>query len=82
MQYIGKINKEKFRLITQDITTTDVIITEKQIEHIRQRHPNDYEQYFKFIKEIIENPDYIIKIQNLILDFYLKNLLQKIKDFN
>lgn len=81
MQYIGKINKEKFKLITQDITTTDVIITEKQIEHIRQRHPNDYEQYFKFIKEIVENPDYIIKDSKPNTGFLLKEFIAKNKRF-
>lgn len=61
MQYIGKIEKEKFKLISKDITTEEVVITDKQIEHIKERHPNDYERYFCYIKEIIENPDYIIK---------------------
>lgn len=61
MQYIGKIDKEKFKLITNDITTNEVIIIEKQVEHIKGRHTNDYEQYFQLFKEIIENPDYIIK---------------------
>ncbi len=61
IQYIGKIDREKFKDITIDITTDEVIITSKQIEHIKERHPNDYERYFKYIKEIIEDPDYIIK---------------------
>lgn len=60
MQYIGKIDKQKFKLITKDITTEIVILTDKQIEHIRFRHPNDYERYFKYIKEIVEMPDYIL----------------------
>lgn len=61
MQYIGNIDKEKYRMITEDITTDIVILTDKQIEHIKERHPNDYKYYFKHIKEIVENPDYIIK---------------------
>ncbi|MBQ3145364.1 MAG: hypothetical protein IJB90_02135 [Clostridia bacterium] len=60
MQHIGKIDKRKFKLITKDITTEIVILTDKQIEHIRFRHPNDYERYFKYIKEIVEMPDYIL----------------------
>lgn len=61
MYHIDKIDKEKFKLITKDITTDEVILTEKQIDHIKQRHPNDYERYFVYIQEIIENPDYIIR---------------------
>ena len=61
MQYIGKIDKSKFRLITKDITTNKVILTEKQKQHIKERHPNDYEQYYSYIKKIVEDPDYIIR---------------------
>jgi len=60
-EYIGKLDKEKFIKITKDITTDEVIITNKQIEHIKERHPGNYELYFTYIKEIIENPDYIIR---------------------
>ena len=53
MQYIGKIDKIKFTEISNDITVEDVVLTDKQVEHIKERHPNDYEQYFKYIKEIV-----------------------------
>ena len=45
MQYIGKIDRKKFAEISKDISVEDVIMTEKQIEHIKERHPNDYERY-------------------------------------
>lgn len=72
MQYIGKIDKEKFKKITEDITTDNVILTNKQIEHIKERHPNDYERYFKYIKNIVEEPDYIIKDDKPYTAFLLK----------
>lgn len=58
---IGKIDIEKYKCVTADIKTSEVIITDKQIEHIKERHPNDYERFSKFFKEIVENPDYIIE---------------------
>ena len=61
VQYIGKLDKNKFKKITRNIMTTDVIITEKQIEHIKKRHPNNYEKYDMVLKEIIKNPDYILR---------------------
>ena len=61
MRYIGKIDIDKYKMISSDITTQDVVLTDKQIEHIKQRHPNDYELYFDYMKEIVENPDYIIR---------------------
>ena len=81
MQYIGKIDIEKFKLITQDITTKEVIITEKQIEHIKARHPNDYEQYVTFLKEIIEKPDYIIKDTKPNTGVLLKEFIKQEKRF-
>ena len=61
MKYIGKLDKSKFKNITNDITTETVVLTDKQIEHIKERHPNNYEEYFMIFKDIILNPDYILK---------------------
>ena len=72
MQYIGKIDKIKFTEISNDITVEDVVLTDKQVEHIKERHPNDYEQYFKYIKEIEENPEYIIRNNKTNTGFLLK----------
>ncbi len=81
MHYIGKINKDKFKLIAKDITTKDVILTDKQVEHIKQRHPNDYERYFKYMKEIVENPDYIIRDSKPNTAFLLKKFIKENKNF-
>lgn len=58
---VGKIDIEKYKCVTEDIQTNEVIITEKQIEHIKERHPNDYERFGKYFKIIVEDPDYIIE---------------------
>lgn len=81
VQYIGKIDRSKFSKITNDITTDDVILTERQVEHIKERHPNDYEQYFDYIKEIVENPDYIIRDTKSNTGFLLKEFVDKDKRF-
>lgn len=52
---------KKFQCVTPDIRTSEVIITDERIEHIRQRHPEDFERYSGYLKEIIEKPDYIIE---------------------
>ncbi len=61
MHTVGYIDKEKYRCIAENIITDEVIITNERIEHIRQRHPYDYERFMKYLPEIIQNPDYIIK---------------------
>ncbi len=81
VHYIGKIDKNKFSLISKDITTDEVILTDKQVEHIKERHPNDYERYFKYFKKIIENPDYIIKDKKPNTGFLLKEFTEDDKRF-
>ena len=81
MQYIGRIDRRKFIEISKDISVEDVILTEKQIEHIKERHPNDYELYFKYIKEIVEDPDYIIRDTKPNTGFLLKEFVKEDKRF-
>lgn len=58
---IGKIDIEKYKCVTKDIKTDEVIITDNQIAHIKERHPNDFERFNKYFKEIVKFPDYIIE---------------------
>ena len=81
MQYIGKIDRAKFKLISKNITTREVVLTERQIEHIKERHPNDFELYFKYIKEIIKDPDYIIRDAKPNTGFLLKEFIEENKHF-
>ena len=61
MQIVGRIDIEKYRCITPDIATDEVVITDERIAHIRERHPNDYERFISYIAEILADPDYIIE---------------------
>ena len=58
---IGKINRNIYKCISEDIRTDEVIITDNQIQHIKERHPNDYERFSEYFAEIVETPDYIIE---------------------
>ncbi|MCI6653292.1 MAG: hypothetical protein MSH11_07785 [Ruminococcus sp.] len=58
---MGKIDIEKYKCITEDIITDEVIITEERITHIKERHPNDYEKYYNYMTQIVENPEYIVE---------------------
>ena len=58
---VGKIDRDIYKCITKNIVTDEVIITDERIEHIKERHPNDYERFYSYIPEIISNPDYIIE---------------------
>ena len=58
---IGKIDVEIYKCVTEDIQTDEVIITERQIEHIKERHPNDFERFGRYFEEIVKYPDFIIE---------------------
>ena len=53
MHTIGKIDKNIYKCITDNIATDEVIITDERIQHIKDRHPNDYEKYYSLLKEIL-----------------------------
>jgi len=61
VNYIGKININLFKVVTENITTDDVVITDERIKHINDNHSNDYDRFSSFILEILTNPDYILK---------------------
>lgn len=61
VQTVGRIDIEKYRCITDEIATDEVIITPERIQHIEERHPGDYEQFVKYVADILENPDYILE---------------------
>jgi len=58
---IGKIDRNIYKCVTDDIQTDDVIITDERIGHIKERHPNDYEKYCQYMREAVVQPDYIIE---------------------
>ena len=61
VKLVGKIDIAKYKCVTNDIKTNEVIITDERIQHIKDRHPNDYERYYRYMKDAIENPEYIIE---------------------
>lgn len=61
LEYIGKIDKEKFSEISEHIITEEVVLTDKQRQHIIDRHPEIYEMVKERFAEIIEEPDFILK---------------------
>ena len=44
-----------------ELNETMVYIGPQNIEHIRNKHPEDYETYFEYISEIISSQDYFGK---------------------
>ncbi|MGN1170704.1 MAG: phage minor capsid protein [Lachnospiraceae bacterium] len=78
---VGKINRDIYGCITDDITTDEVIITDNRIQHIRYRHPNDYERFSAYFGEIVSNPDYIIETPKPNTALILKEIIAEGEKF-
>ena len=61
VNFVCKLDKELYKVVTEDIRTDEVIITDERIQHIQERHPDDYERFSTYLAEIVQNPDYIIR---------------------
>ena len=60
MKEIGKITQRVIDLLGLGISAnTPIYIGEKNIEHIKSRHPYEFEAYYSQIEEIIAEPDYV-----------------------
>lgn len=77
MHTVGKINREIYKCITEDIVTNEVIITDNQIKHILDRHPDAYEKAVSFLKIALENPDYIIEDKHKNTGLIVKKIASK-----
>lgn len=72
VHHIGQIDIEKYRVVTEDIRTDEVVITDERIQHIKKRHPQDFERYKNYLSQIVEAPDYILEANKPNTAFVLK----------
>ena len=59
MVNICDIDPDIYSKITSEIRGTKVIITQNQIEHIKERHADAAEIVLEKYKAVLKNPDYI-----------------------
>ncbi len=81
MYTVGKIDREIYKCITEDIRTDEVIITDNQIQHIKHRNPNDYERFSGYFGKIISQPDYIIETSKPNTALILKEIITEKERF-
>lgn len=81
VHFIGRLDRGIFKCVTGDIVTDEVIITEVQIKHIKERHPGDYEKYFQYVQAVIEESDYILEENKPDSAVLLKNITANEKNY-
>lgn len=58
VNYICRVDKRLYECVSGEISTDEVVITDKQIEH-SNRHMDAYEKYKHHIEQTLQAPDYI-----------------------
>ncbi len=61
LRVLGKIEERALIAEFGALTTTDVIVTEERIKHIKERHPQDVMLFEQYGQETVLEPDIIIK---------------------
>ena len=74
MVVIGRIDREIFRCIAEDIVTEEVVMTDNQLEHILQRHPEVFPVVMDVVRDTLRDPDYIIEDKHPYTGLVVKRL--------
>jgi len=72
---IGKITQKVIDTLNLKVEkNTPIYIGDSNIQHMKIRHPKDYEKYGKNIVDIIKNPTYVARDEK-------KNSIEYIKEY-
>ena len=74
MVVIGRIDREIIRCIAEDIVTEEVVMTDNQLQHILQRHPEVFPAVLDVLRDILRDPDYIIEDKHPYTGLVVKRL--------
>ncbi len=58
---MGELNISVMEREFGKLQTNEVIVTNERVNHIRERHPEDYELFRTYGMDAVQNPDYIIR---------------------
>lgn len=64
MAFIKQLGTIDISLLSEtfgNIQTSEIIITNERLQHIYERHPEDYNLFKKYGQSSVQNPDIIIK---------------------
>ena len=58
---LGHLDTQPLEKEFGKLKTDEIIITNERIEHIKERHPNDFSLFEEYGKSTVESPDFIIR---------------------
>ncbi len=72
--FLGNLNLSILEKEFGNLQTSEIIITNERLAHIKERHLIDYELFETYGEQCVQNPDYIIKdCKNRNTVFMIKN---------
>lgn len=78
---VGEIDEVVIKILNLSVEpNTPIFIGEQNIQHMKDKHPEDFKKYGGKIAEILTNPDYIAKHPNKPSIEYIKVYYDKEKD--
>lgn len=61
---VGKLSKKVIELLNLNYDEMPIILGDTNIQHMKNKHYDDYMRYGKYIPDIIANPTYVAKNPN------------------
>ena len=58
---VGKLSKKVIALLDLQCNEMPIFLGDANIQHMRNKHNDDYIKYGKYISDIINNPTYVAK---------------------
>lgn len=77
MYNLGVLNWAIYDCITAEHIADEVIITEEQLLHIRERHPEAYEDVKRYVRDILDEPDYIFRDKHPNTGLIIKKIVEE-----
>lgn len=72
---LGKFDTQPLEIEFGKLKTDELIVTNERIEHIKSRHPEDFNLFEKYSLSVVAEPDFIIKDEkNVNTVFMVKKL--------
>ena len=61
MTFLGNLDPTPFTPVFGSLQTTEVVVTDERIAHIKERHPEDYSLFEQYGREAIFDPDMLVQ---------------------
>lgn len=68
---LGKIRVDLLEREYENLQTDDIIITNERLEHIKEQHQIDYALFERYGREVVQEPDIIIKDEKHIATVFM-----------